>query len=243
MNDSTAGNNDSHQGGLVQSNSVTAQFNALTTDREKFRDAKENALSNCKKVQESLQHLKKEQAALLIHIRTEQEALGTLTRTREMLCNEKVRLTRSIENERKALDVCVKHSRTLDEEADKATLQYVNDMNEASDEAARSMREEIHAGVVALLSVETVQSVIVPQLPSDPKTRQAFYGAFENMQNAEAALEKEASRSRVLRSKCNESSGGGPNGSASLQPYNDQQHQIDLFYGGSDDAEVDMDLV
>lgn len=242
--------NNNANSGCVQSTSVTAQFNALGVDRENFRHAKQVALANYSKIQQGLQKSKAEQVALLTQIRTEQEALGNLTRKRDMFSNEKTRLTRAMEHERKALELCVKHFRTLNKDADKATLQFVNDMEEATNEAASIMMREINLGHVALLDFELVESVIVPRLPDDPKLQQDFYRVFENMRKNKEALDNELSRLRTLRSKCDDdenepraSQQQQPNGTtqdATAELYDGRQ-QMDLFYGISEqDVDVEM---
>jgi hypothetical protein len=242
----------SNKSGLVQSHSVTAQFNALSVDLENFRNAKQVAQGNHGKVHDSLRQLKKEQTTLLTQIRMEQEGLGTLSRKRDMFGNEKARLKGVMDRERKALEACVKHSKGLSDKGDEATLQYANEMAEASNEVTGYLQHETHAKKVAFLSVEAVQAVVTPKVPGEPQVQQSFYQGFQIMRNGKGSLHKEVARHHLLRSKYDDQPAGslvpvGPRGTgdvglglAGVYAGNRQQ-QMDLFYGlsnGGADAEM-----
>lgn len=219
MNNLSANTN---SGGCVQSNSVTSQFNALSVDRENFRNAKQVAKSAYDQIQEALRRLKQEQTDLLNLIRTEQEVLGNLTRKSDMLQTEKARHTRVMDCERKALEACVKHARSLTEAAERATLQYANDMGEASAEVAGYLQREVHSGIIALISVDSVQNVVVPKLPNDPRIHQAFYQSFQVLSQEKKALDEQVTRHSKLSKKSEASQ---------TQTNDDPSRQMDFFYG------------
>lgn len=211
---------------FVQSHSVTSQFNALSVDREKFRNAKLAAQASCEQVQKTVRELKQEQSSLLTLMRTEQEILGNLTRKHDMIGTEKTRLWRVLDCERKALETCAKHFRTLTEDADLATLKYANDMDEACSEVAGYLQREVNHGIMSLLSVDSVQTVVAPKLPNDVRIRQAFLEAFELLQDGEQALEDQLVRHAML-SKLQ---------SSAPDNNHDTENQMDLFYGVGDSA-------
>ncbi len=215
-------------GGFVQSNSVTSQFNSLSVDRENFRNAKKAAQSSYEKVQQAIRQLKQEQASLLTLIRTEQEVLGTLTRKRDMFGTEKARLLRVMDSERKALETCAKHTRSLAEAADKAAWKYANDMGEASSEVAGYLQSEVRAGMISLISVDSIQAVVVPKLPKDPQIQKAFHESFQLLINGKQALEEQVARHSMLHTKS--------------EAVTSQSHEdpADLFYGHGHDMDAEV---
>lgn len=216
---------------FVQSHSVTSQFNALSVDREKFRNAKLAAQSSCEQVQKAVRELKHEQSSLLTRMRTEQEVLGNLTRKHDMVGTEKARLLRILDCERKALETCAKHSRTLTEAADIATLKYATEMEEASSEVAGYLQREVHHGIISLLSVDSVQTVVAPKLPSDVRIRQAFLEAFEHLKNGEQELNDQVVRHSILTTSLQ---------SCGPESYTDSENQMELFYGVGDSTNDQM---
>jgi hypothetical protein len=230
--------------GLVQSHSVTAQFNALSVDVENFRNDRQVAQENHGKVQEGLNQLKKEQAAFLSQIRMEQEGLGTRTRKRDMFGNEKARLNGVNDRERKALEACAKHTKALSDKAADATRRYNSAMAEPSNEVAGCLQREIQSRTNSFLSANSVQAVATPKVPSDPKFQQYFYQGFQIMRNGEETWKKERTRHPWLRSKYDDAPLEGPllggtGDAAALAGGAYAQQQMDLFYGlstGNDDA-------
>lgn len=253
MNNFAANNNNNNttKSGLVQSHSVTAQFNALSVDVENFRNDRQVAQENHRKIQESLNQLKKEQAAFLSQIRMEQEGLGTLTRKRDMFGHEKARLNGVNDRERKALEACAKHTKALSDKAADSTRRYNSAMAEPSNEVAGCLQREIQSRTKSFLSTESVQAVATPKVPSDPKFQQYFYQGFQIMRNGEETWKKERKRHPRLCSKYDDDAphleggprhvlGGGTGAGAALAGAGAYaQQQMDLFYGlstGNDDA-------
>lgn len=238
MNNFAASTNSS----LVQSHSVTAQFNALSVDLENFRNAKQVAQDNHGKVQGSLRQLKQEQAALLTQIRADHEALGTLSRKRDMLGNEKARLGGVMDRERKALEACARHIKGLSDNDNEGTLQYAKEMGEASNELAGYLQYESHDKVLSLLSVEAIQAVAAPKLPSEPILQQSFHEGLQFMRNGKGTEDKEHARRDLLRSAFDEAPGSlvGPGGTGDADLSGAfagrRQEQMDLFYGLTNDG-------
>lgn len=218
----------------VQSNSVTSQFNSLNRDIEKFRSSRRTVEVNLNKTQSHLQQLRKEQASLQEKIQSDHESLGTLNRKRLLLTNEKNRLSKVAEQERKSLEACARHTKMLFKQANDATIKYITEMGEANDEVADLLRRQMNKRIVALLSVESVQSVLVPKFPkTDAQRSKAFSEALDLMQKGKQEIERQQSRNKVLCGYSRKESHSAPDavivntGECTLQ-------QMELFYGSDD---------
>eukprot|EP00934_Nitzschia_sp_Nitz4_P004860 Nitzschia sp. Nitz4//scaffold3_size479765//33069//33755//NITZ4_000013-RA/size479765-processed-gene-0.42-mRNA-1//1//CDS//3329550497//4850//frame0 len=189
-------------GSLVRSNTVSSQFNALTRDVEKFRNARHIAEADFQQTQAKLQLLKKEQAELLTKFRVEQEVFGKLNQKRSVLSNEKARLDRTMNNEHKALQVCAGHSKVLCTKANEATIQYTLDMGEASNEVSDLLRRHINQKILRLLSPKSVQAVLVPKFPrGNPERLREFQEGFRLLHETSSALEECLTQNEKLRSR------------------------------------------
>jgi hypothetical protein len=196
--------------GLVQSTAVTSQFNALSMDRNNFQRAQNAARNKHEAIQARILELKMHRAAFLTKNRNEQEVLGTQSRMRDMLLQQKARLSRVIENERKALEACCKQSQSLQDTINQATLQYADDMAQVNDEVASTLHHESREKLRSLLSVESVEALVLPRRPAQLKA--AFAEAFQILQNARHCLDQVQAERVSLTTKydtcCNTDSPG-----------------------------------
>lgn len=217
--------------GLVQSTSVTSQFNALNIDRDNFQKVQIAARNKLEATQVKISELKTHQIALSSENRTEQEDLGTHSRKRDMLLQQKARFSRVAENERKALEACVKHSQSLQDTANQATLQYSEDMAQVNEQVASTLHREMHEKMLMLLSVESVEAFVLPRRPAHLEGPMAE--AFQALQHAKRCLDEALARRTLLTSKTQKSRAEG-RGLAS----NDQS--MGLFYGLSHQGDIEM---
>ena len=144
----------------VQANSVQSQFAALTRDRDKFQNEKDDAEHESRRAQERLRRLKQEQVDLMSKIQASQENLGTLSRKQTMLQQEEYRLQKVMQSERKALETCAAHTTKLVNQEKEMTIKFTSDMGKTNGEAARLLGQQLVDKIVKNVSVDSVDAVL-----------------------------------------------------------------------------------
>lgn len=222
--------NTNSRSGLVQSTSVTSQFNSLNVDRDSFRKSKNAALKSHDAIQAQILELTKQRDTFLAHNRAEQEVLGTHSRKRDMHLQKKLRLNRVMENERKALEACAKHFQSLQDDANQATLRYFSEVGEINAQIASTMEKELRHKQVSLVSVESVAAVVLQRRPAHLKGSLAE--AIQVLQNAKKCLGDAQDQRKTFASKLEDYSSGP--GEVHGRP------SMDLFYGLEHSGDTEM---
>jgi len=213
--------NGTNRSGVVHATSVTAQFNALAADRDVFQKAQNAARVKHEAIQVKISELKKHRTTFSTQNRAEQEVLGTNSRMRDILLQKKARFTRVLENERKAIEACAKHSQSLQDAANQATLQFADEMAQVNDQVASTLHHEMREKQIALLSVELVEALILPRRPVH--LHGALDEALQVLRHARSYLDEMNAQHAALTSNYKASQ-------ASRYP-------MDLFYGLTDRLE------
>jgi chromosome segregation ATPase len=221
-------NNTKNRSGLVQATSVTGQFNALSADRDNFQKAQTAARNKHEAIQGKISELKNHRTAFSTKNRAEQEVLGTHSRMREILLQKQARFNRVLENERKALDACTKHSHSLQDTINQATLQYAEDMTQVNEHVASTLHQEMREKQLSLLSVEAVEAVVLPRRPAH--LHAAFAEAFQVLKNASNCLEQVQAQRASLTTQYDASD-------TARSAVGSTSHSMDLFYGLSHEGE------
>ena len=217
-----------NRSGLVQATSVTAQFNALSVDRDNFQKAQKAARHKHDAIQGKIAELKNHRTALSTKNRAEQEVLGTHSRMREILLQKQARFNRVLENERKALDACAKHSQSLQDTINQATLQYAEDMSQVNEHVGSTLHQEMREKQLSLLSVEALEAVVLPRRPAH--LHAAFAEAIQVLKNASNCLEQVQAQRASLTAHCEASN-------TAQSAFGSTSHAMDLFYGLSHEEE------
>ena len=220
--------NTQNRSGLVQATSVTSQFNSLSMDRENFQKAQNAARHKHESIQAKISELKEHRTAFSTKNRAEQEVLGTHSRMREILLQKKARFNRVLENERKALEACAKHSQSLQDTINQATLQYAEDMAQVNQHVASTLQQETREKQLSLLSVDSVEAVVLPRRPAH--LHAAFVEAFQVLKNASNCLGQMQAQRASLTNKHDASNAARSNVVS-------KDRTMDLFYGLSHEVE------
>jgi hypothetical protein len=231
----------SKQNGYVQSNSVQSQFTALSREREIFHRAKEEADADHKRTQARLQQLKGGQTSLMTQIRGIQEELGTLTRKQALLKQEQARVDRVLKGERKALEDCALHTQGLEQQERGRTKHYCRELGELNDETANLLQRQLNARTEALLSVESVEDVVLTDKIPQSVNEDDFLSKMALMKEAKVIWERSLDRYNKV-SSTTQSAVEGQGGHAVVDSMdtgenvndsgaNPVSQQMDLFYG------------
>ncbi|CAJ1953727.1 unnamed protein product [Cylindrotheca closterium] len=211
--------------GYVQANSVQSQFAALTKDRDKFQNEKDDAERESKRAQERLRRLKQEQVALLTKNQACQECLGTLSRKQTMLQQEENRLRMVTQSERKALEACAAHTSKLVKQEKEMTKKFTSDMGKANGEAARLLGQQLIDKIVKNVSVDSVKAVV-----SNSTMSTSCKVKLEQMKLVQQKLGSECARYEEVKDefrRSNTSCNGMPSGGATTTQ---AESQMEIFY-------------
>mmetsp|Transcript_1604 Transcript_1604/g.3316 ORF Transcript_1604/g.3316 Transcript_1604/m.3316 type:complete len:230 (+) Transcript_1604:74-763(+) len=210
--------------GYVQANSVQSQFAALTQDRDKFQNEKDDAERESKRAQERLRRLKQEQVSLLSKIQASQESLGTLSRKQTMLKQEENRLRKVRQSERKALEACAAHASKLVNQEKEMTKKFTYNMGKANGEAARLLGQQLIDKIVKNVSVDSVEAVLSKNtLSASCKVK------LEQMELLQQKLGSERARFEEVKDQFRRT-GTPSNGIPSIGPTAQAESQMEVFY-------------
>ncbi|KAL3934666.1 MAG: hypothetical protein SGBAC_009661 [Bacillariaceae sp.] len=210
--------------GYVQSNSVQSQFAALTQDRDKFQNEKDDAERESKRAQERLRRLKQEQVTLLSAIQASQESLGTLSRKQTMLQQEENRLRKVMQSERKALQACAAHTSKLVNKEKEMIKKFTHDMGKANAEAARLLNQQLVDKIVKNVSVDSVAAVVPPNTMSS-----SCMVKLEQMELLQQKLGSEHSRYEEVKDQFRQTS-SLTNGMPFMGAKAPAESQMEIFY-------------
>lgn len=185
--------------GYVQANSVQSQFAALTRDRDKFQNEKDDAEHESRRAQERLRRLKQEQVTLMSKIQTSQENLGTLSRKRSMFQQEENRLHMEMQSERKALEACAAQTTKLVNQEKQMTKKFVCDMGSVNGEAARLLGQQLVDKIVKNVSVNSVEAVMSDETMSPSCKEKLEQMKILQEQEGSESVHYETAKTRIQR--------------------------------------------